>query len=563
MTIAKKLLSLAVTAVISFQCVQSTISAVAMEVSANQKAGDKSNSIITDLSNDDLLKKQLELYMQDETDSKVSNYKHMQIIVKYKNLESNKIVKKNIVKKIKDKRIKNLEKQIGIGKEYKNLNKYKNIIENLDTESLGIDVLASYEQIDTEVLTISKADDIDFVIQELTLDENVEYVQENYIFDVMGANANNKSPSQINEIQWAVNNFGQEINGKTGVSGVDINLSDNELSNPSVVVGVIDTGIDTNHQSLSGNFVSGWDFVNNNDSVFDNTDKNNNESHGTKIAGIISASGKINGASENSLIMPLKVFENGSGYTSDIIEAIEYAHKNDVKIINCSFGSTSYNPILKDVMEEYSDMLFVCAAGNSGSDMAVYPAAFDLPNIISVASHDNTGKLAGSSNFGSYIDIAAPGVDIYTTVLNNGYGYANGTSMSAAFVSAAAVVMTQNVSQDDITPEYIVNALKYTAVKSSNMNAFGRLDISSALEYDNSLTQENQPISDGTPQDVLDILSSNLVYTSLTDGQKQLLLDYLCLRDDTMITLAEMGYTVAQSEKKLSLCKFYVLIMMI
>jgi subtilisin family serine protease len=187
--------------------------------------------------------------------------------------------------------------------------------------------------------------------------------------------------------------------------------------------------------------VNGWNFFDETSQVFDpaNTD---NERHGTQIAGIIAAvkdNGKgIAGIAPAAKIMPLKVFNNGTAYTSDIIEAIQYAESAGAKIVNCSWGSVSNNPALEEAIRN-SDMLFVCAAGNSGTDIDtnnVYPASFELPNIITAASVNKNGMLSGFSNYGAIsVDVAAPGENIMSTLPGNVYGEGNGTSMAAAFVS--------------------------------------------------------------------------------------------------------------------------------
>lgn len=142
--------------------------------------------------------------------------------------------------------------------------------------------------------------------------------------------------------------------------------------------------------------------------------------------------------------MPLKVFKNGTAYTSDIIEAIRYAEAMGARIINCSWGTTTYNQALQEAMEE-SGMLFVCAAGNSGSDNdanPVYPASIGLKNIISAASINPGGQLSVFSNHGQQtVHVAAPGENIISTTPGHNYAYNNGTSIAAAMVSGEAALL--------------------------------------------------------------------------------------------------------------------------
>lgn len=243
------------------------------------------------------------------------------------------------------------------------------------------------------------------------------------------------------------------------------------------VVGVLDTGIDitqedlnenvwVNTQEIPGNYidddgngyiddVNGWNFVDDTNQLHD--EKNvNDEWHGTHIAGIIAAQDNnnigISGVAPDSKIMPLKVFHNGIALTSDIIEAINYAEKMGVKIVNCSWGSTSNNQALKEAIDN-SNMLFVCASGNDHvniDETPIYPASYDSNNIISVASIGQNGILSSFSNYGeNSVDVTAPGEDIISAYPENKYVSSSGTSMSAAFVSGeAALILSKNMNFD-------------------------------------------------------------------------------------------------------------------
>ena len=175
----------------------------------------------------------------------------------------------------------------------------------------------------------------------------------------------------------------------------------------------IDTGIDVNHPYLSEHITEGWNFVNDVNEVY-NVDLGLEQSHGTHIAGIIA---KI---VPNAKIVPLKVFENGKARTSDIIKAIKYAKENGVTIVNCSFGSTDDNKALKESIEQ-SGLFFVCASGNNKiniDETPIYPAAFNLPNTISVASLNQGLGMSYFSNYGvNSVDISAVGSDVYSLSL--------------------------------------------------------------------------------------------------------------------------------------------------
>lgn len=236
----------------------------------------------------------------------------------------------------------------------------------------------------------------------------------------------------------------------------------------SLIIGAIpltkENGIDDDGNGYIDDLY-GWNFCEDNNTVSGSV-YGEDISHGTHIAGIIAAV-KDNwkgsaGVAPSARVMPLKVFNEGTAYTSDIIEAIEYAEKMGAKIVNCSWGSTVKNPALEEAIKN-SNMLFVCAAGNSGTNIdnnPVYPASLDHPNVISVASVNRNGILSGFSNYGqNSVHVAAPGEEILSTLPGNDYGYMNGTSMSTAFVSGEAALLL-SVSED-ISPgelkERIIN----------------------------------------------------------------------------------------------------------
>jgi len=193
----------------------------------------------------------------------------------------------------------------------------------------------------------------------------------------------------------------------------------------------------------------------------------------------VNATGTV-GMAPNAKIVPLKFASGNSGYTSDAIEGIEYAKSLGIKIINCSFGSTINNPALYDAMKN-SDALFVCAAGNSGintDETPVFPACFDLTNVLSVASMGNTGTLAAASNYGSNIDLAAPGENIETTQPNEVYATLSGTSMAVPFVAGTAALILSKFP--DATYQEIALRIKNGSVSmnslSGKVSTGGRLD---------------------------------------------------------------------------------------
>lgn len=322
----------------------------------------------------------------------------------------------------------------------------------------------------------------DFIENELAKDPRVEYIQQNNELHIM---------SVVNDLyhdqQWGLVNSGQSYS-KKGIEGIDINFKkffeNFEFdSSKEIIVGLIDTAVDITHEDLKENIfinekeiigngidddangfiddINGWDFQNNDNTVWDSAPS---DVHGTHLAGIIGA--KLNeigicGVFPKVKILPIKIMDHLQGAdTVSAIKAIEYAKKMGVKIINCSWGSTVFDQALFDCMKD-SDMLFVCAAGNIvkySKITPMYPACFPLDNIISVASIDNCGVLSDFTHIGENITLAAPGENIFSTLPNNKYGFKSGTSMAAAFVTGVACAVYSLNSDQNILS--IVNKIK-------------------------------------------------------------------------------------------------------
>ncbi len=264
-----------------------------------------------------------------------------------------------------------------------------------------------------------------------------------------------------------------------------------------VLVAVIDTGIDINHEDIKANLwknpgetgldkngkdkavngidddkngyvddVHGWNFVS---STGDLTD---NHGHGTHIAGIIGAQAGnqkgISGISPEVSLMIIKYYDPKVTNTDNLkntINSINYAIKMGAQIINYSGGGTDYSQEEFDAVKkaEKNGILFVAAAGNerSNSDQFhYYPADYKLSNIISVTALDPSKEILSTSNFGiETVDIAAPGQNIISTLPGNSYGFMTGTSQATAFVTGAAVLVKANKTDfkfDDIK-KYILS----------------------------------------------------------------------------------------------------------
>lgn len=270
----------------------------------------------------------------------------------------------------------------------------------------------------------------------------------------------------------------------------DSQLAAEEMSGSSspVIVAVIDTGVDTSHNLIKDYLwsnedqINGWNFIDQNGELF-NAQNPLNDAHGTHISGVIAQA-----AANKDIALQLivcKVFDNGSAYTSDVIEAIEFAREKGAKIINMSFGGTHYSPALYDVMAE-TDALFITAAGNHRTNLdetPIYPACFELPNVICVTSTNADGGFSYFSNYSTaQVDICARGRDVGSAYPNGQYGINSGTSVAAAYVSGAAAAVEDAGIQ---TIEQIKNRLLDSAdqfVHLQNKVAGGRcVNIENAL----------------------------------------------------------------------------------
>ena len=299
-------------------------------------------------------------------------------------------------------------------------------------------------------------------LERLRRDPNVEYAEPDYILEAALAPADPSYP-----LLWGLHNTGQT----GGVTGADIGAEaawSISVGDRSVLVGVIDSGIDYTHPDLAANIwtnpgeipgngldddnngfvddVHGWDFLNN------DNDPSDDFGHGTHVAGTIGAVGDNNlgvvGVNWRVSLLPLKFLNSsGNGPTSAAVAAINYATALGVDVLNNSWGGYDFSQTLLDAIRsaETAGVLFVCAAGNNGTsndNLPFYPANYDVSNVISVAATDQYDSKAVFSNFGpATVDLAAPGVDIYSTLPGGHYGPLSGTSMAAPHVSGVAALI--------------------------------------------------------------------------------------------------------------------------
>ncbi|MEO5969534.1 MAG: S8 family peptidase [Bdellovibrionia bacterium] len=274
----------------------------------------------------------------------------------------------------------------------------------------------------------------------------------------------------------------------------------------SVIVANIDTGIDYNHEDLAFNMwrnpnpskgdLVGYDFVHKDGLPYDDNE------HGTHTAGTIGAVGGngvgISGVNQRVSLMALKFLSGeGDGTTADAIRAIDYAVSHGAKVLNNSWGGPgdktgADNLMLREAFEraKKKDVLFITAAGNEGNDNdgpgADFPAGFAMDNQISVAATDADDELASFSNYGKRTThLAAPGVDIYSTVPGGKYKVLSGSSMACPHVAGAAALLWSahpNWNYKQIKAA-LLNSVDRLPGLVSKLITGGRLNINQALQY--------------------------------------------------------------------------------
>jgi hypothetical protein len=207
-----------------------------------------------------------------------------------------------------------------------------------------------------------------------------------------------------------------------------------------VVVAVVDSGVEAEHPDLQGQLVPGWDFVNDDDDPADDA------GHGTAMAGIIAAAAGnglgIAGVAPQATIMPIKVIDHsGFGFFSDIAAGIVYAVDHGARVINLSMSGGAPSPTLQSAVDyaRAHDVVVVASAGNNAGTQPTYPAA--TVGAVGVMATDPSDHRAWFSNYGPWVTLAAPGVNIHTTLVGGDYTSVLGTSPACALASAAFALL--------------------------------------------------------------------------------------------------------------------------
>lgn len=337
---------------------------------------------------------------------------------------------------------------------------------------------------DTFVLTVPTGTK-DKVIQALGKNFLVEYVEEDFRAQSL------YSPNDPDfTMQW-------------GLTKIRIPQAwDTTQGSGNVYVAIIDTGINSYHPDFAGKIVLSINCTLTGCPSFVSTDP---DGHGTHVAGIVGATadngiGIAGTAWESKLFLVKALNDNGSGFYSWIANAIIAAVDNGAQVINLSLGGTASSLTLQNAVDYAwnKGAVVVAAAGNSGSTRKFYPAYYT--NVIAVGAVDNNDQKANFSNYGSWVDVSAPGVNIYSTY-GNTYKSLSGTSMATPFVSGlAALLIGQNPS---LSNNEIKNRIESTANKIPGTGTYwlhGRIDACSAVGCSEIITGSSpSPTTSPTP----------------------------------------------------------------
>lgn len=293
------------------------------------------------------------------------------------------------------------------------------------------------EKLDIEVVKVPK-DRVEEFVAKFKGKAEVEYAEPNYVATTL--ELTNDSGIVENK-QWGMYKVRAADSGPSAWN--------TSKSNSSVKVAILDTGIDQDHEDLAGKIVA-------NQNCTDSSTADDLYGHGTHVAGIAAAATNNNkgvaGLGYNASLMNVKVLgDNGSGYYSWIANCLVWAanpNQGGAKVVNMSLGGPFSSKTLEAAVNyAWSEgVVIVAAAGNSGSSSRTYPAYYS--NVIAVAATDVNDKKASWSSFGKWVDVAAPGVDIYSTFPNhtntigkNNYGYGSGTSMATPHVAGLSALV--------------------------------------------------------------------------------------------------------------------------
>lgn len=316
-----------------------------------------------------------------------------------------------------------------------------------------------------EVLRIDDDVIVEALVKKESINELEELMRPGYI-KIVGT----PKPQPLEVLPWGVDRIDAEK-----VWGV--------TTGDPVKVVIIDTGIDLAHPDLKENIKGGYN------AIYPWKSANDDNGHGTHVAGIVGAIDNeigVIGVGPKIDLYAVKVLNAaGSGYLSDVIEGLDWAINNGMQVVNMSLGTASNVLSFKEAVQRVNQagIVQVAAAGNTGGAV-IYPAAY--PEVIAVSATDNTDTIASWSSRGPEIDLAAPGVSIYSTYRGSTYKTLSGTSMAAPHVAGAAALVIDAKTCGACTPAEVQARLEATAedlgaIGKDNLYGSGLVDAEKAV----------------------------------------------------------------------------------
>src|SRR3989344_1950704 len=356
---------------------------------------------------------------------------------------------------------------------------------NKQLENNKAKVKNKIEQLDTYVLQVP-ANAEEKVVAALSKNPHVEYAELDYKAEAFLV----PNDTYFTQRQWGLENTGQTINGVVGVVDADVDgPAAWDTTQGGVKVAILDRGIDQNHEDLSAKVVLQRNFT-------DSPTPDDLYGHGTHVGGIVAAVTNnglgVAGGCPNCQLMNGKVLnDSGSGAYSWIASGITWATDNGAKVANLSLGGSVKSTTLERAVNYAwnKGVVVVAAAGNSANPSKTYPAAYT--NAIAVAATNNKDQKASFSSYGAkWVDVAAPGVDIFSTFPNHpykinkslGYDFGSGTSMATPMTSAVAALIWS--TPYGTSASMVRNRLQATADKIPGTGTYwsaGRVNAANAI----------------------------------------------------------------------------------
>lgn len=316
-----------------------------------------------------------------------------------------------------------------------------------------------------EVVELPTGGEVKAYVEKYLRSGLVEFAEPDYLRHL---DTTPNDPKYLDGTLWGLNNYGQ--NGGTPHADIDAPEAwDVRTSASNVVVAILDSGVRYTHEDLAANmWTSTLDGSHGTNAVAGTTDPNDDNGHGTLMAGVLGAVGNnskgVVGVAWAVQMMACKCFNSsGAATDSEILACMDYAQANGARIISASFDSPSFGSALSNAIysARSAGMIFVASAGNNSTNIDViphYPACYGIDNIVSVGYTTRNDQLGGFSNYGATnVDLAAPGDQIYSTWPASDSSYyppaflqinLAGTSFAAAYVSGACALLVAKYPSD-------------------------------------------------------------------------------------------------------------------